>query len=65
MYSNQDPHGWEIRSREGKIIEKGFPNYAKAAARIRQWVHDIRDELGPEVAALAKCGAFFPTRSRG
>lgn len=48
MYSNNDPHGWEIRTREGKLIADGFSNYQQAA-RLIPW---------------RKRGEWFPVRSR-
>lgn len=64
MYNNNDPHGWEIRTREGVLIEKGFSNYAKAAAQIRAFSQDLARAKEWEAARLARRGLFFPVRSR-
>lgn len=67
MYSNNDPHGWEIRDREGRTLEKGFPSYAKAAAKIREVRAIINEETRegiPRLPVNGLIGVMFPVRSR-
>lgn len=65
MFSNNDPHGWEIRNREGKVVEKGFPSYAKAAARIHGFQTEYIKLSGRFIPISELRGIFFPVRSRG
>lgn len=70
MYSNNDPHGWEIRDREGRTLEKGFPSYAKAAAKIREVRAIINEETREGRIGISRLpangliGVMFPVRSR-
>lgn len=50
-YQHNDPRGWVIKTREGKVVEKGFPNYAEAAARIRAMTTEVVKM--PEYAMLS------------